>query len=123
VDLINEFMLDNEIDIFCITETFETTARSHSGLGAPTISIVKPDNRDIRGGRRAIGGIAVFQRQPNQPRVNPVHLDTEANYAILNIENVIVAVGYFPPSMNDNIFTDFLDKTRMVAGDKRCIIL
>lgn len=120
-ELITQFINQHDIDIIFITETYGST------FGTPFLSISKPDHRVFTGGRRQLGGIGGWCRNPaDNANIRSLHTDLDGNYSIIQVVDTVIGIGYFPPSPEPemtNRMTDFLDKTIDLADGKPCIML
>ena len=125
LDLIDEFINKNGLDLCCILETHFREAVTHRGMGRPFINLIKPDLRDITGGRRAIGGVAIYSKdgQPVAHRV--IHTDPSANFIIISIQNMILGLGYFPPTPDsmDQTFQEYCTRMSLLCQDCPGIML
>jgi hypothetical protein len=107
-DGILNYANQNRIDLFIIVETWLCSVDS-SPISHPVINLVNPVFGPITGGRRGKGGILVFCQPKWQNEVQTLVLDPNRNFLIFRLNGIIWAVGYFAPSVADQLLFDFLD--------------
>jgi hypothetical protein len=123
LELVLDFMENQELDLIFICETYFLPNQHHRGLGRMFLNLTKPDGRLQSGGRRAIGGIAGYCKPALTNQIRAIHTDEHCNYTILDVAGALVAVGYFPPSMDNRAVPDFLQLVHTLAGEKECVII
>ncbi len=127
-DLLFNFMSENHIDIMIILEThlvpngFKSTIFKNPLLN---ISHVAPQAH--RGGRKGIGGLMIICHNTSiHQQIRIVETNEADQYAFIEIGNVIIGTGYFPPrnTRGTEAFQHFLDKASELGTqlDKHCLI-
>ncbi len=123
IDPIHRFTSEHRIDYIFLLETWQRQTRIDRGMGHPFLCLTKPDDRTIQGGRRAVGGISLYRTNPDISDPKILHTDPEADFAIIQVEQVVVGVGYFPPQrpIYSNKLFRFLELTEELAQGGPCI--
>lgn len=123
LELVLEFMETQELDLIFICETYFLPNQQHRGMGRMFLNLTKPDGRINTGGRRAIGGIAGYCKPELTNQIRSIHTDVNCNYTILDVAGLIVAVGYFPPSMDNQAVPEFMELVHNLVGDRQCVVV
>ena len=124
LDLIDTFITNEEIDIMFIVETHLRESQAHGRMGNPLFNLAKPDDRDIVGRTRAIGGISAYSREGKYVQFRMIQSDPEANYAIIEVGDLTIGIGYFPPRLEmDAKFESFCERMARLSEERQSIML
>jgi hypothetical protein len=77
----------------------------------------------VAGGRRHTGGILGYSPTGKQNDVRGVFLHPEGHFALLEIDSVLVAICYFPPSLEDEVLDELFEQVELHAGDEKEVLL
>jgi hypothetical protein len=113
-DAILKFSEELDIDIFFVLETWLIPDKSPL-IQRPFINITKPHR--VVGQGRPSGGILGFCKHEYQAHIRPIEIDEEKNYVVLRILDLVVAVGYFSPGIDNNCIPTFIDKVAELSNN------
>lgn len=116
-----EFSYSQGIDIFCIVETWLTPLKT-TVIRNPCLNLTQENNEIIAGGRRGKGGVLVFTSPAYSNSTRVVYQDPANHFAVLKVADLLLGVGYFPPSLDDAVVFAALDKVLEVADGADCIL-
>jgi hypothetical protein len=113
-----EFYQRQDIDVFCVLETWNTTGKSPV-INNNFINLTKTSDQVTAGGRRSGGGILCFAKPSLRGQISVLYTDEHQDFAIFELGSAIYGVAYLSPSTADAKLSLFLDKCQEIAGDRR----
>lgn len=117
-----EFSHSQHIDVFCIVETWLSPLKT-TVIRNPCVNLTQETTRLITGGRRSPGGILVFTAPNYQGHARVAFTDPTNHFVILKISDLFLAVGYFPPSLQDAAVIAAIETVLEFAGGIDCIFM
>jgi hypothetical protein len=125
-DEIIDFVHTHNIDIFFVVETW-LNPNDSTYIIRPFLNVTQDTNQVIAaGGRRARDGILGFTVTPALNNfIRILEIDPKNYYAFLRIVDVTIGVAYFPPSLNNEILDEFLERADHFSSafDSQCVLL
>lgn len=112
-----EFNQRQDIDVFCILETWNTTGKS-AVISNHFINLTKTNPNLTIGGRRSTGGILCFAKPTFKGLFSTLYTDPELDFVIFEFQEVVFCVAYLPPSAPDTKLAHVLDKCQEIAGNR-----
>lgn len=117
-----DFSYSQGIDVFCIVETWLTPLKT-TVIRNPCLNLTHENNEILVGGRRGKGGVLVFTSPDYTNSTRVVYADPANHFAVLKVADLLLGVGYFPPSLDDAVVFAAIDKVLEVADGQDCILM
>jgi hypothetical protein len=113
-EVCKDFQERNDIDIMFLVETWLQQGQS-TAIIHPFFSVSQPSGMLRAGGRRANGGILGFGKPEWRSEITMKYEDPQRNFVVIQIQDILIGIGYFPPSLEDSRVFEALETMTSLA--------
>lgn len=121
-DSIHLFAKIKKVDFVFVTESWLKPEASPVFKNV-FLNLTRTFASPIAGGRRHTGGIIGYSPSGKHDDVRGVFLHPEGHFALLEIDKVLVAACYFPPSLEDSILDELFEAVELHAHDAQEVVM